>query len=76
MIKWLKDWCKDHLKSLKLPIKYNDTGLNVSEKDLTENQINRKLDYSVSICAYCYHEKYLESDWLRGGQYIPYHILY
>ena len=51
-IKELKDCCKDHLKSLKLPIKYNNTGLDVSEKDLIENRINRKLEDSGSICAY------------------------
>ena len=31
---------------------YNNTGLDISEKDLIENRINRKLDGSHSICAY------------------------
>ena len=48
----MNDCCKDHLKSSKLSIKYNNTGLNVSRKDLIENWINRKLDDSDSICAY------------------------
>ena len=51
-IKELKGCCKNHLKSLKLPIKYNNTGLDISKKDLMENRINRKLDDSHSICAY------------------------
>ena len=51
-IKELKGCCKNHHKSLKLPIMYNNTGLDISEKDLIENRINRKLDGSHSICAY------------------------
>ena len=51
-IKELKDCYKDHLKSLKLPMKYNNTGLDILEKDLIENRINRKLDDCRSICAY------------------------
>ena len=51
-IKELKECCKNHLKSLKLSIKYNNTGLDISEKDSIENRINRKLDDSHSICAY------------------------
>ena len=51
-IKELKECCKNRLKSLKLSIKYNNTGLDISEKDLIENRINRKLDDSHSICAY------------------------
>ena len=41
-----------YFKSLKLPIKYNNTGLDTSEKDLIENRINRKLDDSCSTCTY------------------------
>ena len=51
-IKELKCCCKNHLTSLKLPIKYNNTGLAISEKDFIENRINRKLDDSHSIGAY------------------------
>ena len=51
-MKELKDFCRVQVKSLKLPIKYNNAGLDVSEKDLIENRINRKLDDCGSICAY------------------------
>ena len=30
---------------------YNNTGLDISKKDLMENRINRKLDDSHGICA-------------------------
>ena len=50
-IKEMKGCCKNHLKSLKLPIMYNNTGLDISKKDLMENRINRKLDDSHGICA-------------------------
>ena len=50
-IKELKDCCKDHLKIFKLLIKYNNTGLDIPEKNVIENQINRKLDDSDSICT-------------------------
>ena len=39
-------------KKIKASIKYNNTGFDISEKDLIENRINRKLDDSRSICAY------------------------
>ena len=51
-IKESKDCCKDHLKSLRLPIKYDNMGLDGSQKDLIENRINRKLAACCSICAY------------------------
>ena len=48
----MRDCYRDHLKSLTLPIKYNNTGLDISEKYLIENRINRKLDDPRSICDY------------------------
>ena len=51
-IKESRDCYRDHLKSLKLPIKYNNTGLDISKKYLIEYWINRKLDDSRSICDY------------------------
>ena len=48
----MRNCYRDHLKSLTLPIRYNNTGLDISEKYLIENRINRKLDDPRSICDY------------------------